>query len=274
MSDTKRTQEAEQAPRPDSGEEQESVSRSATREALLDAAEILFADGGIQGTSLRAITSEAGANLAAVNYHFGNKEGLVRAVFERRIGPVNEQRLQVLDEIEATSRSSDLDAILRAFLAPVLSMGAQPSTAHFKRLLGRIFTEPGDEMRSLLKLQFEDVANRFGAALSRALPGLPRDVLIWRFHFMLGSMVQMAHNGALVVDHSGGVCDPSRAEEVIERMVECVAAGFRAPAAKLQSPAGEVPRGKPAKAKFSEASAKDEASGTSSEGIFAWEDGF
>ena len=49
-----------------------------TRRDLLLAAERLFAQQGFQGASLRAITQEAGANLASVNYHFGSKEGLIR----------------------------------------------------------------------------------------------------------------------------------------------------------------------------------------------------
>ena len=75
-----------------------------TREALLDAAESLFAEHGVQAASLRAITQQAGANLAAVHYHFGSKEGLVRAVFSRRIGPLNEERLRRLEECEREGR--------------------------------------------------------------------------------------------------------------------------------------------------------------------------
>ena len=65
---------------------------STTREDLLDAAERLFALHGVNGTSLRAVTREAGANVAAVHYHFGSKEELLREVFARRLGPVNRRR--------------------------------------------------------------------------------------------------------------------------------------------------------------------------------------
>ena len=59
------------------------MSQSDTVQRILDAAEVLFAQKGFAETSLRAITSRAGVNLAAVNYHFGSKEALVQAVFER-----------------------------------------------------------------------------------------------------------------------------------------------------------------------------------------------
>ena len=60
-----------------------------TRERLLDAAEVLFAENGFDATSVRAITTWADANLAAVNYHFQAKVVLITAVFERRIRPIN-----------------------------------------------------------------------------------------------------------------------------------------------------------------------------------------
>jgi AcrR family transcriptional regulator len=249
--------------------------RSGTREALLDAAELLFADGGIQGTSLRAVTSEAEANLAAVNYHFGNKEGLVRAVFERRIRPVNEERLRLLSRLEATASDGGpaLEDLVRAFVEPVMRMGAQAGTAHFKRLLARIFTEPGDEMRRLLQTQFEEVATRFGTAFAGVLPELPRDVLFWRFHFMLGSMLQVAQNGSLILEHSGGHCDPSRTDEVTARLVEFVSAGFRAqvPAAARRHKRAAAEAAEPG---IADAPLPEDEPPDGTEGIFAWEDGY
>mgnify|MGYP000184469773 CR=1 FL=1 len=49
-----------------------------TRSRILDAAEVLFMEHGFDGTSMRMITSQAGVNLAAVNYHFGTKELLMQ----------------------------------------------------------------------------------------------------------------------------------------------------------------------------------------------------
>ncbi len=72
-----------------------------TKAAILDAAERLFALNGFEATSVRTITAEAGANLGAVNYHFGAKDGLILAVLKRIFQPVNERRLRLLDEFEA-----------------------------------------------------------------------------------------------------------------------------------------------------------------------------
>src|SRR6185295_619338 len=95
-----------------------------TREALLDAAEGLFAEHGIQASSLRAITQRAGANLAAVHYHFGSKEGLVRAVFSRRLKPLNEERLRRLEACDLEAADA-VEQVLDAFLAPLLRLSRE-----------------------------------------------------------------------------------------------------------------------------------------------------
>ncbi len=71
---------------------------SETTERLLAAGRRLFARGGFEGTSVRALTAEADANLGAITYHFETKEGLYHAVLERVLGPVRE-RLTMLAEI-------------------------------------------------------------------------------------------------------------------------------------------------------------------------------
>src|ERR1043166_6329556 len=88
----------------------------ATRESLLDAAEALFTEHGIQAASLRAITQKAGANLAAVHYHFGSKEGLVKAVFSRRLKPLNQERLRLLEacDLEADPQGGAVEQVLHA----------------------------------------------------------------------------------------------------------------------------------------------------------------
>src|SRR5437870_1032215 len=94
-----------------------------TEQRILDAAERLFAQHGFAGTSLRAITAAAGVNLAAVHYHFGSKEALLRATLDRIVGPVNRERLAMLQRAEDAAAAEaaaapSVDAVLEAFIAP------------------------------------------------------------------------------------------------------------------------------------------------------------
>src|SRR5438874_13218778 len=74
-----------------------------TRSRILDVAEELFGEQGLDRVSIRDITRTARVNLAAINYHFGSKEELIAAVFERRVVPVNEARLAALDRVEKSA---------------------------------------------------------------------------------------------------------------------------------------------------------------------------
>ncbi len=63
-----------------------------TRQALIAAATDVFAEAGFTGGPVRLITEKAGANQAAVNYHFGGKEGLYHAVLKPRLPPSTSMR--------------------------------------------------------------------------------------------------------------------------------------------------------------------------------------
>jgi AcrR family transcriptional regulator len=202
-----------------------------TRESLLDAAEELFSEHGIQASSVRAITQHATANLAAVNYHFGSKDGLVRAVFARRLKPLSEERLRELEGVDLTAPDA-VERVLVAFLKPVLRMAREaPEGARgFARLMGRAFSEPNEEVRQAIIGELNESFRRFQAALAQLLPHLPPDELIWRFHFVAGAMSHTVSCGHLLERSLEGRCQVADAGEVLQRMVPFLAAGMRAPA--------------------------------------------
>src|SRR5512147_418953 len=95
-----------------------------TRTRILDAAEELFMLHGFEGTSMRLLTAKAGANLAAVNYHFGSKDALIEAVFRRRLDPMNTARIAELERLEKDSAGRPLTPtqIIGAFIGASLRM--------------------------------------------------------------------------------------------------------------------------------------------------------
>ncbi len=211
------------------------MSTSTTRERLLDAAEHLFAIQGFEGTSLRQITSQADANLASVNYHFGSKETLIHAVFARKLGPLNRERLRLLDLAEANADPPHIDQILEAFLAPAIRLRQEESGEHFMCLAGRIFSEPKEMQTTVIK-QFDEVIERFTQAISLALPHLSRSDLMWRFFFMIGTMVHTLVGADILEFKSEGACDPTDVEGTIHRLVTFISAGMQSPATE---PIGE-----------------------------------
>src|SRR5207245_5719134 len=105
---------------------------------------------------------------AAINYHFGSKEDLIVAVFERRVVPVNEARLAALDAVEqaAGKKRPQLEAILDAFIRPALqrSLQAPKSERAFSKLFGRCLSEPSPEVEALLKKQLDRKSTRLNSS--------------------------------------------------------------------------------------------------------------
>ncbi|QYN33099.1 TetR family transcriptional regulator [Pseudonocardia sp. DSM 110487] len=140
-----------------------------TRERLIDAAVRLFGERGIEATSLRALTESARTNIAAVNYHFGSKDGLLRAVIDRAMRPVNDERRRRLDELEARPRPPSAADLVRAFVEPGAGLADRADVARF---LGRVLGEPDPKVRQLFADQVDPVEGRYLTALARALPEL------------------------------------------------------------------------------------------------------
>jgi AcrR family transcriptional regulator len=199
------------------------------RERILNVAERMFAEHGFELTSLRPLTAEADVNIAAVHYYFGSKEGLFEAVLQRLVGPVNEERLQLLDALEAQG-SYTLEALIEAFVAPALRMCAHDPRrgAVAPRLLGRCLSSADEDTQVLLLRLFKEIIERFTAAFARALPDMPRHEVLWRLFFLVGVMAKTMGGARQLNVLSSGVCDATRPDESIPRVVEFVTAGFRA----------------------------------------------
>lgn len=212
------------------------VEPAGTRSALLDAAERLFAEHGIGAASVRAITQEAGANVAAVHYHFGSKEALARAVYSRRFGPLNAERLRRLDACEAAAGTGgpELRCLIEAFVGPSLDAVRDGSAGVLAGLIGRALSEPRGNGLEVLRAAFREIHERFVPALHRALPDLPADDLFWRFHFMVGAMAHTVQVVGMVGHATGPVALEIPADRddrrLLRRLVDFVEAGLRAPA--------------------------------------------
>ena len=205
-----------------------------TRTRILDAAEELFMQHGFEATSMRLLTSRAGVNLAAVNYHFGSKHALIEAVFRRRLDPMNASRLAALDRVEkeTAGRTLSAEAIIRAFVGESLRMieDAKGGGRNFIRLLGRTYTEPSKPIRVLIGQLYAPVMERYKMAFERALPQMPREELVWRMHFMFGTLSYTLAATDTVQLIAG--CKPEDrydARLLEERLSSFLAAGLNAP---------------------------------------------
>ena len=127
-----------------------------------------------------------------MNYHFGGKDGLLAAVFDRRLRPVNQERLELLDAFERAAGDGPvpLDQILYANLAPpfrMLDESGEPGQ-RFMRIVARINADPSSSIHEAFLRHFDLIRTRFLAALRRALPDLEATEVERRFHYSLAAM--------------------------------------------------------------------------------------
>jgi AcrR family transcriptional regulator len=214
-----------------------------TRDRIIAAAEELFARTGVARTSLRAITALARVNLAAVNYHFGSKEGLVDEVYRRRLEPLNRARMANLEALEKRRRKPSLEEILEAFMSPVASLARDPAQGGptVMRLLGQTHAEAEAPYKSWFAGEYKRVLERYHAALCRALPGIPPEDVRWRLQFLVGALTYPVAERQLVELVSGESMSPDNVSHVVRRLLPFVAAGFRAPVKSSKTVRSRLP---------------------------------
>jgi AcrR family transcriptional regulator len=190
----------------------------------LFAAESLFATHGYDGTTLRQITQKAGVNLAAVNYHHGDKESLYVEIIRRRLQPINELRLTRLVDAErqAGGEPVSLGLLFEILAAPLLDLYADtnangPAAA---RLIGRSLVEPLPFLEKFLAGEFQPVLARFGQALRRHAPGLSPEDFLWRLSFVVGALQHTLATLHQMKTLTRGICRDNDHAAALPRFVQ------------------------------------------------------
>ncbi|HDV5334704.1 TPA: TetR/AcrR family transcriptional regulator [Vibrio cholerae] len=203
--------------------------RSSTKEKILDVAEGLFAEYGFNDTSLRTITSKAGVNLASVNYHFGDKKTLVRAVLNRYLEAFMPEMKQSLERLNERD-DYDMAEVFEALRAPLRSLSElRPNgTSRFMLLIGRGYTDVQGHLRWFITNRYNDVLTLFTDSVLKANPNLTRETLFWRLHFLGTCVFTMASSQALAEiaeNDFGSKVDP---KSVVDQLIPYLAAGVAA----------------------------------------------
>lgn len=209
-----------------------------TVDRILDAAEILFAEKGFSETSLRSITGKAKVNLAAVNYHFGSKNALIQAVFNRFLSPLNDLMVIGLKANrwgEAGGNIPTIEDVLGLYTRSLLKI---PTRHHngvsiFMRLLGLAYTQSQGHLRKYLEDEYAQTFWPFLSLIKQITPELSTKERFWRTQFVLGSMAFTMSSIQQLTDilenKAGSTPNP---EEVVDYLVPFLAAGLNAPSVK------------------------------------------
>lgn len=162
------------------------MSQRDTRTQLLDAAEEILLEHGLDGLSVRSVTAAAGMNVGAVNYTFGGKDALLFALSQRVLRPVATERIRLIEEVVSSGPYAAED-LLRAYTVPILGMDPRVAPLFVELLIRSPTAENDDRLTRAGKDVLRPGLERLIEALSTVLPNLPAEVLARRLHLLFGA---------------------------------------------------------------------------------------
>lgn len=177
------------------------------RTALLDAAERLYAERGVGSVSLREVGAAAGQrNNSAAQYHFGSRDGLLRAVFERRMVPIDEQRQRMLDAIAPSAEDAgERRALLAAIVVPLTDAVAATPDSCYARFLAQVLSSDvvAGNSREPFTAAYRAASARLAAGLDHLPPTIARLRLDHAVLLVVGALArweQARADGVAVLD--------------------------------------------------------------------------
>lgn len=173
-------------------------------QAIIDTAERLFGDHGVLGVSIRQIGQEAKmANNSAINYHFGDRAGLVRAIWAHRLPVLDQMRTVLLQDLEQQGRTQDRHGVLRALMLPtylyVDEDGVHRYAAFFRSVMR---WREGRPLRAQ-EMHASPASERALGLVQALAPDLPHQLMIERLVYASGVFHDMIidRDYAIAEDH-------------------------------------------------------------------------
>lgn len=168
-----------------------------TRDQIIRAAEELFAARGIDGVSLREINREAGqSNTGAVQYHFGDREGLVTAIITKHRRDTEPRRHALLDMYEDAG-VPDMRALASALVSPAAAKLADPDGGRaYLQLSAEFYTRPSRMPNRGPTMKPNDSIIRWHSLLDPLVPAEERAVLHTRYPAIRFAFVELARRAA------------------------------------------------------------------------------
>ncbi len=201
----------------------------AKRDRILDAAEHLFAERGFEGVTLRQIASKAGVDVALASYHYGKKDELFTAVFQRRANELNTRRLEALMRAkhEAQPNKVSVEAIISAFLRPLedVQRTGDSGWQDYLALIAYVNNHTYWGQR-LMTAAFDQLVIEFIDALKAALPDAPNEKIYWCYHNLSGALTLTLARTGRIDRLSDGVCRSDDYTSAYDQMIPFMAAGF------------------------------------------------
>jgi AcrR family transcriptional regulator len=172
------------------------ISHDETRRQLLEAAGGVFAESGFRAATVREICKRAGANVAAVNYHFGDKERLYVEVLRYSHGKALEKYPPLLGVAADAPPEKKLNAFVQSLLLRIFDNGP---TAWHGKLMSRAMIEPNAALDSLVEERIRPMAGELLKIVAEILDRPLNDEQVRQCAFSVVSQCVFYHHCRPVV---------------------------------------------------------------------------
>ena len=186
------------------------------QELIIAATEQLLAEQGPHKTTVRAITQAAGVNVAAINYHFESRDGLMIAICARHMRSANEAIIKQLEDLDVSRGTASVRAIFEPLVSTALQVWMHDEV--LRGLRSFIFVD-AQLAQKLNVSEMTDVYEQMHDALARACPALSRTQIRRRFQFAMATIMQMVRS------HDAGARRGS-SKELAAELVSFLVGGF------------------------------------------------
>lgn len=196
------------------------------KQAILLAAEKLFAQRGYHAVSIRQIADEAAVPLALVGYYYGPKQDLFHAIFAHWSHTIDERLARLQQTLAAPDDGQRLAQVITAFVTPVMQMRASTEGEYYALLVARELAYRTEDADRVLSDYFDPMAHAFIDALLQVCPGSSRADAAWAYQFMLGALLHhMSDTRVQRLSHDANTpFDPA----VTPRLIRFMTAGIAA----------------------------------------------
>lgn len=198
--------------------------RGATRTALIEAAESLFAEAGVEGVSTRQIGAAIGSsNTNVVAYHFGGKEALIREIYRHRLPAIDRRRRELLDAADARGEGQDIAVLLRVFFQPLFEQTDAEGRHSYARFIAALERGGMIATRAEVRSEFPEsdlIADRIQALLPDAIAPF--------YHVRTRLIAGLISSTLLLIDREGAR-DAAHAALHFDNAIAMAAAAMLAP---------------------------------------------
>jgi len=163
-----------------------------TRDDLLDSAEELFSRFGVEGTSIRAVNANAGAGPSSVHYHFGDRDGLVRAVINRRGKAILTSQFDALDVMEHQNEPPSVRDVVEVMSRPLMEVIECDPVGGLRwvKVIAWL-AQSRDPLLVRLTARPGGLNDRFERQIRRALPNVSDELLLANWQLVGSALLRL-----------------------------------------------------------------------------------